>query len=359
MIGETLDIDIVIVHYHAAPAVADAVAALRRDAATSSLAVDVIVADNGSTVADRETLGSLDVTVLPMERNAGYAAAINASVPLTTAEMVVVMNEDVLVEPGCLEALRCALLEDGAAVAGPKFFWDTDCTFMLPCTEERSRSSELRKIESRSDLLSLERARRAWRAHARRFWTAANSIETVSLSGALLALRRDTWEAVGPFDSGFFLYYEEDDWLHRVRNTGFRSVYVPEATAIHLHDPSLGSSEQRSSREAESFLRFGNRYYGEHFMRRLQMMSKRAVVTPQWDEQPSAIDLVQLRSAATPLWVELSPSPFGYPAAATPLDPSLQMWTMPQLHDPQFRVSQSLYLQIVDDEGNELLRFRR
>jgi len=351
------DIDIIIVHYHAARGVADAVAALRNDAATASLTINVTVADNGSTNAEREILASLDVTVLPMERNAGYAAAINAAVPLTTAEILVVMNEDVQVQAGCLEALRHALLHDDAAVAGPKFFWDAECTFILPCTEERSRSSELRKVASRKDLLSLERARRSWRARAKRFWTADSNTETVSLSGALIALRRNTWEAAGPFDSGFFLYYEEDDWLHRVRESGLRCVYVPSATAIHLHDASLGSSEERSTWEAESFVRFGNRFYGEQFMRRLQRLSKRPVVTPEWGEPLVALDLSDLR-APTPLWVELTPSPFGYPAAAMPLDPSRDLTIMPQLRGPQFRLEQPLYIQIVDDEGNELRRFR-
>src|SRR5690348_14940391 len=128
--------DVVIVHYHAADAVRDAVAALLRDE------VRIIVADNGSTPDERALLRSLPVTYLDVGRNAGYAGAINAAFPHTHSDFVVVMNEDVLVLPGCLAALRHAL-ESGAAVAGPELYWDRGCTLLLPCTEERTPRNEL------------------------------------------------------------------------------------------------------------------------------------------------------------------------------------------------------------------------
>ena len=60
----------------------------------------------------------LEEPKLKIEAISGTSAgAINAAVPHTRSDFIAVMNEDVLVLPGCLRALRTALAS-GAAVAG-------------------------------------------------------------------------------------------------------------------------------------------------------------------------------------------------------------------------------------------------
>ncbi|HEV2721519.1 MAG TPA: glycosyltransferase, partial [Thermoanaerobaculia bacterium] len=226
--GLVPDLDVIIVHYHAAPLVRQAVDALRRDAAGSGLAVRVLVADNGSTPEERALLRSLPVEYLATGRDAGYAGGVNFAFPATHADFIVVMNEDVVVLPGCLAALRDAL-QAGAAVAGPEFFWDLDRQFVLPCTEERTRRNELLKAAGKRDLVRLSRARRHWREHARRHWRCADSMPSTALSGALLAFRRDTWTTAGGLDERYQMYFDENDWLFRVAAAGLQSVYLPRA----------------------------------------------------------------------------------------------------------------------------------
>jgi len=347
------DLDVVIVHYHAASLVADAVEALHRDARGSGLSVNIFVADNGSTAEERELLQSLDVKYLSTGRDAGYAGGVNFAFPHTHAEQLILMNEDVIVLPGCLRALHRALM-DGAAVAGPEFFWDRDRVFLLPCTEERSRGNELLKVAGKRSPAHLQRARRRWREHARRHWRSVQPMASLALSGALLAFRRDTWDAVGPFDEGYQLYFDENDWLLRVQRAGLQSLYVPGAKAIHLHNPKLGQEPDRLQWESESFLRFGNRYYGETFMRRLFRLGGRPGVIPKWEPLTGngAIDIPPV--AAWPLWIELTPSPFGYPAAAARIsDRATRRWQLPPMNGLRF-LTGTYYLQLVDDNGEEI-----
>ncbi|HUB36191.1 MAG TPA: glycosyltransferase family 2 protein, partial [Solirubrobacteraceae bacterium] len=51
-------------------------------------------------------------------------------------------------------------------------------------------------------------------------------------SSALL-VRRDAAREVGYLDSDFFVYSDEVDLARRLRDAGWRSVYVPAARAIH------------------------------------------------------------------------------------------------------------------------------
>src|SRR6266849_359599 len=337
-------IDVIIVHFHAAASVRDAVAALRDDATASNVGLNIIVADNGSTAEERGLLESLGVDSFAIGRNGGYAGAVDLAFPRTRSDSIILMNEDVIVLPGCLRALHVAL-ESGATVAGPQFFWDRDCNFLLPCTEERTRRNELLKVAGKRSLAKLERARNAWRQHARRFWRSRDPIATTALSGAMLAFRRQTWHSVGPLDQEFRLYFEENDWLLRVARAGFQSWYVPAAKAIHLHNPARARAPERLRWESESFLRFGNRYYGERFMRRLLLVSKRQSVIPNWPA--FAADISQ--ECAASLWIEVTPSPLGFPAAASRLADS--RW--PRL--PPF-LEGTFYLQLVDDIGRELRR---
>lgn len=355
------DLDVIIVHYHAASLVRDAVSALRHDAESSGLSLQIIVADNGSTAEERELLHSLEIRSFDMGRNAGYAGAANAALPETSAGCIVLMNEDVLVHPGCLATLREALLS-GAAVAGPRFFWDREATFMLPCTEERTRRSELTRVGAGASEAKLLRARREWRAHARRHWRATTPLATTSLSGALLAFRRDTWSIAGPLDERYQLYFEEDDWLTRIARAGLTSLHVPRAVATHLHNPGLAQSPARRTWEAASFLRFGNHYYGETFMRRLALLSTRNSAQTSWprlvqgDGATFRIDVGTASKSA--LWIELTPSPLGFPAAAARVtDAGLESWTLPPLRGLEF-LDGPMYLQVVDDEGHELDRYR-
>lgn len=348
------DVDVIIVHYHAAALVREATAALKRDAIGSGLTVNVLVADNGSTPDERELLQSLGIDYLDTGRDAGYAGGVNFAFPATTADVVVIMNEDVVVLPGCLRALRESLTR-GAAVAGPEFYWDRDRVFLLPCTEERTRRNELLKVAGKRSLATLERARQAWRAHARRHWRMVEPTASTALSGALLAFRRDTWTTVGPFDEGFQLYFDENDWLFRVERAGLRSVYVSEAKAIHLHNPKLAGDPDRAEWAQQSFLRFGARYYGETFMRRLFAVGSRQPVVPDWQPLPEHSPVIDIPDGcAWPLWIELTPSPFGFPAAATRItDSNAGQWQLPVLRGLEF-LNGSFYLQLVDDSGREL-----
>lgn len=78
-------------------------------------------------------------------------------------------------------------------------------------------------------------------------WPADFRQEVDWVVGAAMLARRDALEAIrdpaspGPFDEGFFMYSEELDLCRRLRATGARVLYIPEAVVIHYEGR---SSEQ-------------------------------------------------------------------------------------------------------------------
>src|SRR5512146_767920 len=72
----------------------------------------IIVVDNGSaddSVAVAERAGA---TVIRLERNLGFAAAVNRGIAATDAEWIALLNNDVTLAPDWLETLLTALEKD-------------------------------------------------------------------------------------------------------------------------------------------------------------------------------------------------------------------------------------------------------
>ncbi len=306
---------VILVHYHSPELARGACEALERDAGADGLELETVLVDNGSRPEDLELLESLPARRLDPGGNLGYAGGANAGVNATSAERVVVMNPDVEVLPGCLGALAEAL-DRGAAAAGPRFFWDRGKRYLLPPTEPVSRSTELLAVLARLSPGWARLARRRWRRHARRYWTARALLPGYDLSGALLAFRRSAWQRIGPFDEGYRLYYEETDWLHRLRAAKLEARFVPAAEAVHLYAQSTAIEPRVEQWRLDSSRRFRRRVYGPRFTRLLERLSGRVgPATAVSDPSPPPA------SAPTAVWQEVSPSPMGFPAAGCRLPP--------------------------------------
>lgn len=347
-----ISLSIILVHYHTPVLLIRAVASLRADLADSGVEAEIVVVDNGSTVEERNIIRTLGVTVLEPGRNLGYAGGVNLGVAATTGDHVILMNSDVEVFPGCLGLLR-AVLADGVAAVGPRFFWDRERIVMFPPTEIRDRYSELERRGANYSTLLAVRARQHWRAHARRHWSACDPVNSYALSGGLLAVRRDVWAAVGPFDEGFPLYFEESDWLQRLAYRGFPACYVPRAEALHNHR--TGREPALARWFAQSARRFARRHYGTWFAAILRGLD--ALAPQRHDEQhvPLGVPEITLAHHATSarLWVEYSPSRLGFPATAARIEKGSRTWRVP---DEVLRLlgAGTHHLRLVDDTGHEI-----
>lgn len=325
--GRTLTVSVVLVHYHT-PALAEAsLRALREDAAHSRIDLECILVDNGSTPDERRQLASLPCTYLPAvdaknrPANLGYAGGVNLGVAASTRDTIVIMNPDVFVVPGCLSALQDAL-HARADVVGPRFFLDRARRVLQPPAEPRTRWRDLRTTLAQARL-GTRSARRRWRRDAHRFWRTMATSPWPQLSGALLAFRRETWERVGPFDPEYRLYFEETDWLARLRQRGGRACFVPTAEAVHLFAQST-LSEPRSAEWFEaSARRYRRRWYGAPYTAWVEWLSER--LSPRRARRQTRrleTDPPDPASVATARWLELSVDSTGFPAAGVALGPS-------------------------------------
>jgi N-acetylglucosaminyl-diphospho-decaprenol L-rhamnosyltransferase len=234
----------VVVNYRSAALAAGCVASLRREAAGAGVPLEVVVVDNSAEPEERSFLGALDgVRYLPLETNAGYAGGLNAGVETANGDVLLLANPDLVFSPGSLSPLLRALEMPNAGAAGPRFTWDEEGRWLLPPLWLPSPGDEVAKILARSRLGVTGPVLRAWHAFALPQWEASAPAAVPGLVGALVAVPRDVWLRVGPFDDRYPLYFEDTDWSVRLARERLSALLVPASRVVHFH----GQSTARSS----------------------------------------------------------------------------------------------------------------
>ena len=88
------------------------------------------------------------------------------------------------------------------------------------------------------------------------------SREVDQIIGAFFLVRRSLFEALGGFDSRFFVYFEEVDFSLRALQAGSRSYYLASSTAYHKGG---GSSQQAKAARLFYSLRSRLLYGFKHY----------------------------------------------------------------------------------------------
>jgi GT2 family glycosyltransferase len=225
-------LSIIIVSFNAARDLAACLASLR--AAPPAVPHDVIVVDNASrdesVAAARAVPG---VTVMPLDRNAGFAAANNIGIRASGGELILLLNSDTLVPAGAIDRLVERFEADPSiGVAGPRLV-DGEGRPELSFGRMISPLNELRQQRLSADWIARETGRE-------------QIVDWVS--GACLLVRRRDAEAAGLLDERFFLYTEDVDFCHAIRQLGRKVLFTPVATVTHLRGRSRASQPEASRR---------------------------------------------------------------------------------------------------------------
>ncbi len=76
------------------------------------------------------------------------------------------------------------------------------------------------------------------------------------VSGACMLIRADLWEKLNGFDEQFSpAYYEDTDLAFRIRESGFKVVYQPQASIIHYEGRSHGTDEEEGIKKFQAINR--------------------------------------------------------------------------------------------------------
>ena len=272
-----MKISLVVVCHHSSEVLPGCVESFRHQAETAGLASEVVVVEHSEDDREASAVRSVKPDTLLVKPNRGYAAGLNTGVTEATGDVVFLANPDIEFLDGSVGALADAVA-GGADVAGPQLVRDRGGTLFLPIPDDPSPLAELRRTMVRRwpTRGALERTIQAsWDV-----WASERPCSVPSLRGSLLALQRDTIDWIGPLDEGYFLYYEETEWLWRARKIGAKLIIAPGARVVHRWGHATRRHEDSAAVEEHSRERFFKRNYSRSFRALLRLVAPRVEAPP-------------------------------------------------------------------------------
>jgi N-acetylglucosaminyl-diphospho-decaprenol L-rhamnosyltransferase len=217
-------VDVVIVAHNAGGLLRAAVDSAAKQAGAEHVWVMDAESIDGSTADLGALLPESQVRAVP---NKGFSASNNRGIELSDGEYVLLLNPDAELLDGALATLvTCAENNPRAAVVGP--------AVLNPDGSVQANSRG--RFPSLANLIGLN----LWRVWQRLIGNATLSprlprgVAPVDwVTGACMLVRRSAIQAVGMLDEGFFLYWEDVEWCHRMRDAGWDILLEPGARVIH------------------------------------------------------------------------------------------------------------------------------
>ena len=267
MFNKCMDLSIVILNYKSKNMVKECLRGIRL--VSPQLKYECIVVDNASGDGIEAMLKSEfpEVNFIASSANVGFAAGNNIGIKKTSGKYIMLMNPDIAVFSGSLEALVKFMDENlGAGLAGPKLL-NPDRS--VQCSAYRF-PKKVTPIYRRTVAGKLPSGVRELERYLINDWDRVGAREIDWLLGACLIVRRAAIEEVGLLDERYFLYFEDTDWCRRFWEKKWKVMYVPSSVMVHFHRrlsaelPLLQSLFNRITREhIKSSIKYFFKYRGK------------------------------------------------------------------------------------------------
>jgi GT2 family glycosyltransferase len=183
--------------------------------------LEVIAVDNGSTDNAPEIAAKMGARVIAMERNAGFAAAVNRGIQAARGEGIALINSDVELDPRWLEFLWAKARDNSFA------------------TGRILQAASPKLLDGAFDLIS--RGACSWRAGAGRPDGALPDARAIRFCSATAVIyHASVFQKIGLFNETFDSYLEDMDFGLRCAAAGLTGWYLPEACCLHYGSATFG-----------------------------------------------------------------------------------------------------------------------
>jgi hypothetical protein len=228
-------VSIVIVNFNAGSRLGDCVASIVQTGhPTQIIVVDNASEDDSIHRLEIDYCGLAHLRIVRNGANLGFAKGCNIGTGLATCPYILYLNPDCVIDGDTLPALVGALRShpdagmaggmlinpDGTEQAGGRRTVPTPWRALV-------RLSGLYRLKNRhpqifNDFLQHDET------------VPGGDMEVEATSGACMMVPRKVIRDVGGFDEGYFLHVEDLDLCMRVREKGWKIIFVPGAKVLHL-----------------------------------------------------------------------------------------------------------------------------
>jgi N-acetylglucosaminyl-diphospho-decaprenol L-rhamnosyltransferase len=168
--------------------------------------------------------------VLENARPLSFAANANLGAERTQHELVLIVNPDAIAEPDAVAILRAFMEEHPrCGTAGPQMLYSDGSWQASRRSFPTVGGTIVRRTPLRKLFPPLEWQKRHYLLDER----PEEPVQTDTMLGAFLLLRRAMLDEIGGWDAGFRMYCEDIDLNYRAAQAGWERWYIPAAVVHH------------------------------------------------------------------------------------------------------------------------------
>lgn len=213
---------------------------------------------------DRQTIdvSHLPATVVNAE-NKGYAHAVNVGVERAVAEghtMFAIVNSDIIFSNNFVESVSASISAHPNSIIGGKIYYAPGYEYHKEKYQNEEKGNVFWYAGGAIDwshvLASHRGVDEVDQGQFNKFE------ETGFVTGCLVCYDLSVYKAVGTWDSGYFMYYEDTDFSVRAKRMGVKTYYDPSIVIWHKNAQSTdgSGSDFHVKYQKQNRIRFGLKY---------------------------------------------------------------------------------------------------
>ncbi len=255
------DVAVILINYNSSHFTIDCISSILEKTNTD-LSYGVVIIDNASNLEDYTRLADglsqfdkkLPLHLFRSKINTGFSSGNMLGVQFISAKYYFFLNNDCRLQNDCLNILFnfCEKNTD-TALCSPQLYNKTGkhhpCFDYFPYLITKIFGLGILKISYGQRFI-------------KRKAVYNEPVRVDVVSGSQMFVRADTFNAIGGFDTVFFLYCEEEDIALRIFHEGYFAYLVPEAKNIHIGGASTTPSIDIRKEFYISFLYFYRKHFG-------------------------------------------------------------------------------------------------
>lgn len=238
-----MKISVIIVNYKTKNITSDCIESMLRF--TREIDLEILVVDNNSgedNVTYLEKKFFNKVKIIPNKKNIGFGAANNKGIKVASGDIVLFLNSDTIIKDNIFIKILENFGNKKVGVVSPLLF---------------NNKGEVQKFSyGKFPTLSKDIFRDNYK-FKKEF---SVIIEVDWVSGAAMAVRKNIFEEIGGFDENFFMYFEDIDLCHRIKDKGYDVVVDKDISIVHLG----GGSVKKHNERKKMYYKSQNYYYKKH-----------------------------------------------------------------------------------------------
>ena len=271
-----MKLSIIIVSWNVKKVLTNCIGSIEENSASEPF--EVIVVDNASSDRTVEFVRNKfpDVVIIANSQNLGFAAANNQGIEKSQGEYILLLNPDTIVHSGSLDVLIEFMDEnEDVGICGPQLL-NQDGTIQ---SSARCFPTFRGALYRHTALRFLHIFREEYKKWLMKGFDHKSQMDVDQIMGAALMIKRTIIDHIGAMDERFFMYYEEVDLCYKVKQAGWRVVFMPEVAIIHLGGQSSGQIPVKKQMMAiTSLLKFFRKHRGKSITAVFNCIFKPAII---------------------------------------------------------------------------------